>query len=300
MARYKLLDEFGLPDAFWVKGNIYNSDLRRDPKWRSVEEMVKLYPKNWELIKENNMETLPKYWCINIKHDSKKIIKKWIEKSYPEFNWFFGLTYYGNTNHINETTGQKFTGHSDVSSFVDNNIEITVEEFKKFILNKNMEKTLTITLEEAKEIYGKSKEMDALLLANFSKEELTKKELPKNFSDLGNIGGYWINGIGVICEREVVKGESLDCSKPRFATEKQAKSALAMAQLSQLMKAYNGDWEPDWNSNNTKYCIIRERDVVFKSDSMITYRFLAFKTPELRDEFLKNFKDLIKQYLMID
>ena len=31
-----------------------------------------------------------------------------------------------------------------------------------------------------------------------------------------------------------------------------------------------------------------------------SYHFLTFKTAELRDEFLKNFEPLIKEYFMID
>ena len=86
-----------------------------------------------------------------------------------------------------------------------------------------------------------------------------------------------------------------------FATKKQAKSAVVMAQLSQLMKVYNGGWEADWyNVNIIKYCIGRKYNNILRNNYTFTYQFLAFKTPEIRDEFLKNFEPLIRQYFMLD
>lgn len=46
-----------------------------------------------------------------------------------------------------------------------------------------MEKTIKLTLEKAKELYGKSKEMDQLLEANFTKEELK----PFHYTDITTV-----------------------------------------------------------------------------------------------------------------
>ena len=82
-----------------------------------------------------------------------------------------------------------------------------------------------------------------------------------------------------------------------FATEKQAKSALVMAQLSQLKKVYNGDWEADWNNcNQHKHVILRSSDKLYKHTKITAYHFLAFKSEEIRNEFLKNFEQLIRDY----
>lgn len=90
-----------------------------------------------------------------------------------------------------------------------------------------------------------------------------------------------------------------------FATEKQAKSAQAMAIISQIMandERFGGVvTDEEWrNDNITKYIIFRDIDKIkfcfFKS----TYYFLAFHTEKQRDLFLKENKDLIKDYLMID
>lgn len=166
------------------------------------------------------------------------------------------------------------------------------------------EKTIKLSLEQARKMYKKSPEMDKLLLANFSKEELTKKELPKSWDEIGIIDGYYID-----CGKDYGKIKAAEWEVDtrthkfyhRFATEKQAKSALAMAQLSQLMAVYNDGWEPDWNDNaQMKFGLERDSYRILSNYYCSTYYFLAFKSAELRDKFLKNFEPLIKEYFMID
>lgn len=165
------------------------------------------------------------------------------------------------------------------------------------------EKTITLSLDKARKMYGKNPEMDELLLANFSKDELTKKELPKTWKEINRVAGYFIASDGTICETrsDTYSDPILNDNKRNFATEKQAKSALAMAQLSQLIAVYNDGWEPDWgNANMEKRCISRSRNFILATTYRDSYQFLAFKNCELRDEFLKNFEPLIKEYFMID
>lgn len=178
-----------------------------------------------------------------------------------------------------------------------------VSTFEKYIgklfKNKNyMERTITLTLDKAKSMYGKSKEMDELLLSNFRKEELEKPQLPTSWKELNTISGAYINHKGIISSavKFPTKLENINV----FATEKQAKSTLAMAQLSQLMKVYNGDWEADWNNEEQpKYILYRTRHTLRTGTYYLVYHFLAFKSEKLRDEFLSNFADLINQYFML-
>ena len=89
-----------------------------------------------------------------------------------------------------------------------------------------------------------------------------------------------------------------------FATKKQAKSALAMAQISQIMA--NDDrfggmvTDKEWEQNGY-YCVIfRRGSSIAKGVNIGTYRFLAFHTVNQRDLFLEENEDLVKDYLMID
>jgi hypothetical protein len=247
-------------------------------------------------------KTLPKYWYINITREGSEIIKNWIKVTYPDYDWRFGLDNYGIFPDV-RFTGYNFSSYLHAKDFA-GGTEITFEEFEKFILNKTMEKTIKLSLDQAISMYGKSKEMDELLLANFSKEELTNK-LPASWKGLNPtfFNGYVIDGrkpSNIRVSSSPITGLN-DSYKPVFATEKQAKSALAMAQLSHLLKAYNGDWEPDWSSSAMpKCCICCGSNKIHYHTYFNYYTFLAFKTAKLRDEFLKNFEGLIKQYFMID
>lgn len=90
-----------------------------------------------------------------------------------------------------------------------------------------------------------------------------------------------------------------------FATKKQAKSALAMARISQIMtndKRFGGViTDKEWNNPNFyKFCIERSYDRINTDWFSNIYHFLAFRTKEQRDLFLKENEDLVKDYLMIE
>ena len=89
-----------------------------------------------------------------------------------------------------------------------------------------------------------------------------------------------------------------------FATEKQAKSALAIARISQIIandERFGGIvTDEEWNNDDWKYIIWREYNSVYTDCLLKTYRFLAFHTAEERDLFLQENEDLVKDYLMID
>lgn len=74
----------------------------------------------------------------------------------------------------------------------------------------------------------------------------------------------------------------------------EAEAFLAFIQLRQLRKAYVKDWEPDWDSNDPKYCIICDSN---QFDVINFYHIsspLSFPTEVLANQFLTNFKDLLE------
>jgi len=90
-----------------------------------------------------------------------------------------------------------------------------------------------------------------------------------------------------------------------FATEKQAKSSLAMAQISQIMtndERFGGAiTDEEWdNTDIMKYGIQRVNNRIDYSYFNQTYYFLSFHTQEQRELFLKENEDLVKAYLMLD
>lgn len=127
-----------------------------------------------------------------------------------------------------------------------------------------------------------------------------KKSKFPTWEDLGNISGVFI---GAGSEFFEASGAPVSNNNRNvFLTEKHAKSALAMAQISQLIPYYGGEITNDeWkDSSIRKYIIFRKMSYVGRCEAYSNYEFLAFHTAEQRDEFLKNNEQLVKDYLMIE
>ena len=83
--------------------------------------------------------------------------------------------------------------------------------------------------------------------------------------------------------------------KDLLPNKETAEAFLALMQLIQLRDCYRQGWKPDWGDYTTKHCIICLVGVVYIGWAIGEQRVLSFQSEEIRDEFLKNFKDLIKQ-----
>jgi hypothetical protein len=148
---------------------------------------------------------------------------------------------------------------------------------------------IKLTLDTATRWYnGNDAELKELALTTFP--ELGKKSLPKSWEELKEINGYWVNANKSI---ELKGGVVESMNKNTFATKEQAEASIALAQLSQLMKVYNGDWVADWSDENLKYIIYFGFNKIMTFQTSCNQVFLAFKDAETRDLFLENFRDLI-------
>ena len=116
-------------------------------------------------------------------------------------------------------------------------------------------RNVKITLETAKRWYEQGGEFKEMALSAFTDAELNPIRNEWESKILGkDIDGFYISSLSYVIQFKN------NCSKrdnATFKTEKQAKSALAYAQLTQLMALpeYNGDWVPDWNDDEFKYII---------------------------------------------
>ena len=115
-------------------------------------------------------------------------------------------------------------------------------------------RNVKISLETAQRWHnGTDNELKQLALQTYP--ELAKKELPKSWGNLKNIKGWYVGAFSKIFYTPLHEIASPNNYKI-FATENQAKSALAMAKLSQLIAVYNDGWVADWSDvNKYKFCI---------------------------------------------
>jgi len=125
-----------------------------------------------------------------------------------------------------------------------------------------------------------------------------KKEFAQSWEELGYVSGWWL--LADMINHCPDPGPTTPNHRNIFATEAQAKSALAMAQLSQLMKEVHEGWVADWYARTKKYVITRHVNKLIGCCNDITYRFLAFETAEKRDNFLATHEALIRVYFQIE
>ena len=159
-----------------------------------------------------------------------------------------------------------------------------------------MGKNISINQETAMSLYEEGgAEMRAFLEKYDTKQELTG--LVSSWEDLQIIDGYFIQQGWEV--EHCSNLTTLSYNKNVYKTEAQARSALAMAQLSQLMYEFNGS--SGWNCRSGEgYCITCVGDSLLTAPYTVTYQFLAFPSEDLAEEFLKLHKELIKDYFEIE
>ena len=88
-----------------------------------------------------------------------------------------------------------------------------------------------------------------------------------------------------------------------FATKKQAKSAITMARISQIMandERFGGVViDEEWNDSNCNWHVIARLGNQLVINRKFSYEFLAFHTKEQAELFLKENEDLVKDYYMM-
>ena len=182
-------------------------------------------------------------------------------------------------------------------------IWVTIENVIMDELNKVMEtRNVKVELETAQRWYGQGGEFKEMALSAYTEAELNpiKNEWESKIIDHGTkfVSGWYLGSDSVYKE---TNEENTD--KSTFKTEKQAKAALAYAQLTQLMALpeYNGNWIADWgNKCESKYCIIPVNKEI-KIDLFYEYaQKICFKSYALAILFFKNNIDLLEQYFEMD
>lgn len=159
------------------------------------------------------------------------------------------------------------------------------------------ERTVTLSLEKAKEWYNKGGELRDIALQAYSKDELDDS-LPKTWEECINRleNCEYINidaGIEIISGRIDNHGNVSvykDCLPSGMG-----KAILALDQLLICREVYRQGWKPDWTDDTVKHCIfIKSNDTVIRS-SIYFRKILSFQTLEIAEKFLENFRDLIEE-----
>lgn len=134
--------------------------------------------------------------------------------------------------------------------------------------------------------------------STFEKIVFKKKKAVNCWEDIEDISGTWIGEDSEVYDYCVNPCIPCDSNKNVFLNEKYAKSALALAQISQLLPYY--DSNVDWETSYIKWIISREWNNIVIRQCAITYHVMAFNTREEAERFLKHNEQLVKDYYMLD
>lgn len=131
--------------------------------------------------------------------------------------------------------------------------------------------------------------------ASFEKIVFKKKVEVNCWEDLKRVTGVYITDSNCIVPAAVglVKLHNQNV----FLNEKYAKSALALAQISQLLPYY--DTDVYWKNNDFKYCIIRTGKDIIIDKRRYLYHVLAFNSLSEAKRFLEHNEQLVKDYYML-
>lgn len=162
------------------------------------------------------------------------------------------------------------------------------------------ERTIKLTLEKAKEFYKKGGELRDLALSVYTKDELTRIELPRTWEEFCSkvskkeVESYIGTDSDILSAPYLYRNPKRD--RNVLPSQEAAKAHLALMQLHQLRDWYRQGWEPNWSDCEDKYCIVRSYNdtkhlvAAYKGAKV----FLSFQSADIARLFLKNFRSLIE------
>ena len=134
--------------------------------------------------------------------------------------------------------------------------------------------------------------------SSFEKIVFKKKKEINCWENLRNVLGVYIAENSCIFPVAAgLDGLVLPHNKNIFLNEKYAKSALALAQISQLLPHY--DTNVDWTTSNEKFCISCLNNKIEVRTWERVYHVLAFNTRSEAYRFLKHNEQLVKDFYML-
>ncbi len=149
-------------------------------------------------------------------------------------------------------------------------------------------KEITVIPPEGYEIDRENSTLERIVF-----KALPNKGLPKTWEELGLVRGYFVSSHSVPTS-PIDSFIAADHARNTWPTLEEAEASIALAQLCQLRDRYNDGWKPDWTNSKPKYVIWNYRNTPGGVSEVVSFP-LAFKTLNLRNQFLENFRDLIEK-----
>ena len=149
---------------------------------------------------------------------------------------------------------------------------------------------IELPLETAKRWYEQGGELKEMALGAFSEKELIGDGLSKTWDEYCSKHG----DMGVIIKASLGTAY-VALNKHIFSDYKQTQAYIAKMKLHLLRDEYRQGWKPNYNIRQDKYTIIYSNNWGLTVGIYQTPRFLSFKSREIAEEFLTNFRELIEE-----
>lgn len=120
-----------------------------------------------------------------------------------------------------------------------------------------------------------------------------QKQLPKSWNDLKIQKGYYITVDSIIKSTDFPSSNWFN--QNLLPSEELAEALLVFCQLSMLRDEYRDGWKPSFHGTNTLSHSIRLIEGKWSTVYGNHNYFFSFPTSEIRDEFFKNFIDLLNK-----
>ncbi len=143
------------------------------------------------------------------------------------------------------------------------------------------------------------KEVDGNTIISW--EKIESSVVPNDWEDFTQKCSLTLDDFYIDYNSEIKSMDNPDVKRRGFidqnliSTEQRARAMLAFIQLIRVRDYVNGDWVADWSDCHNKYVIINLKNSIIRDNNIGHSCALNFKTPEIRDQFLTNFRDLIEE-----
>lgn len=133
---------------------------------------------------------------------------------------------------------------------------------------------------------------------NTQRVEIVRIELPKSWEEFCKNNPvefketYIYNGR---VNNVHTDGERTEKDKDLLPNKETAEAFLALMQLIQLRDCYRQGWKPDWTVGHNKYCVLYINNVISIDVRNYSSNILSFRSENICEDFLKNFRELIEK-----
>lgn len=148
---------------------------------------------------------------------------------------------------------------------------------------------INLPLDTARRWYEQGGELKEMALGAYTKQELAGDRLPKTWDEYCDQLEK-SESVKVKVNMQLLR-ESLRLMMGYTDADKH----VAMVKLRILRDKYRRGWMPDWSDIGVKYNILNNSRGYIIVNIAATNCFLSFKTNELAEEFLGNFRELIEE-----